>query len=341
MMSVFKQVAFVRGADKAHAVLAPHSQSSHTAQLLSGDAARKFYDDTVSLPSTSVAVVEPSTSTCAGRSHGRKTLHFQPVKPIKVSEYFIAAQSSDILKLKRCLGSGIDVNVTDIFGWTALMCACFEGAVASVQYLLKNGASKYLTNAQGKTAIELAAQRGHVEVVEMLCKPEKLAKAKIILSTERQADTSRRHPEQLCRVCGSYFTSSEMNTHETSIVHQFNLRRDSAPGVTHYGISEDNAGFQMLLGMGWNREKGFGLREQGRKFPVKTVFKRDRSGLGVEASTPRVTHFAPHDRAAVANVRGKDSREGTAQSLKSKRKEQESRSRRMKQMEIEFRRSFH
>ncbi|KAH7933929.1 hypothetical protein HPB49_019323 [Dermacentor silvarum] len=340
-MSVFKQVAFVRGVDKEQAVLVPHSQSAHTAQLLSGDAARKFYDDTVSQPSTSVDVVEPVTTTCAGRNHGRKTSHFKPVKPVKVSEYFIAAQSNDILELKRCLSSGVDVDVTDIFGWTALMSASFDGAAASVQYLLKNGASRYLTNAQGKTAIELAAQRGHVEVVELLCKPEKLAKTETILSTEPQAENSRRHPEQLCRVCGRYFTSSEMNTHETSIVHQFNLRRDSPPGVTHYGISENNAGFQMLLSMGWDRDKGFGPREQGRKFPVKTVLKRDRSGLGVEAATPRVTHFAPHDRAAVANVREKESREGVAQSLKRKRKEQESRSRRMKQMEIEFRRSFH
>lgn len=327
-MSVFEQVAFVRAVEQEKVVVS-QPQPTHTAvRPLNGDSARRFYDDVVSQPSTSVDGVKQLTAAVAGRNRRRRTCS-QSVKPVKVSEYFSAAQRNDISALERCLSSGVDVDVTDIFGWTALMCASCDGATASVQYLLENGASRCLTNTQGKTAVELAAQRGHVVVVELLCKPEKLAKAKAAPCTE--ARDPQQDPAQLCHVCDRYLSSSERNAHETSIVHQFNLRRDSAPGMTHYGIAESNAGFRMLLGMGWNRERGFGLREQGRKFPVKTVLKRNRSGLGAEAPTPRVTHFAAHDRAAV------ESREGTPL----KRKEQESRSRRMKHMEIEFRRSFH
>lgn len=327
---MFKHVAFVRAVEQQEHVVVASPQPT----ALTGESARKFYDDVVSQPSTSVDDVETVTATATGRNRGRQTSLCQPMKPLKVSEYFIAAQRNDIAKLEQCLRSGVGVDVTDIFGWTALMCASCDGAAASVRYLLTNGASRHLANAQGKTAIELAAQRGHVEVVELLCKPEKQS----IQSTERQAGYSRRDPARLCRVCDCHFSSSEKNTHEASIVHQFNLSRDRTPGVTHYGISESNAGFQMLLGMGWDRNKGFGPRKQGRKFPVKTVLRRNRSGLGADVSTPRVTHFAPHDRAAVEN----ESRlGGTAPSPKRKRKEQESQSQRMKLMEIEFRRSFH
>ncbi|KAL1425600.1 hypothetical protein MTO96_019029 [Rhipicephalus appendiculatus] len=331
---MFKHVAFVRAVEQQEHVAVASPQSA----ALNGESARKFYDDVVSQPSTSVDVVEPVTATGAGRDRGRQTSLCHPVKPLKVSEYFIAAQRNDIVKLERCLRSGIAVDVTDVFGWTALMCAACDGAADSVRYLLQNGASKCLVNAQGKTAVELAAQRGRVEVVELLCKSEKLSKNATIQSTERQDDDSRRDPTQLCRVCDRHFSSSEKNTHEASILHQFNVSRHRAPGVTHYGISESNTGFQMLLGMGWDRNKGFGPREQGRKFPVKTVLRRNRSGLGAEVPTPRVTHFAPHDRAAVEN----NSRlGGKAPSLKRKLKEQESHSLRMRQMEIEFRRSFH
>lgn len=45
---------------------------------------------------------------------------------------------------------------------------------------------------------------------------------------------------------------------------------------------------------------GLGPEGIGRKFPVKTVLKRDRLGLGSkESKQARVTHFGPNDHSAV------------------------------------------
>ena len=59
----------------------------------------------------------------------------------------------------------------------------------------------------------------------------------------------------------------------------------------------------MMLRSGWQPEKGLGSEGQGQKFPVKTVLKRDRQGLGVEKeSRAKVTHFGPKDTASVETV---------------------------------------
>ncbi|XP_077494225.1 G patch domain and ankyrin repeat-containing protein 1 homolog isoform X1 [Amblyomma americanum] len=345
-MAFLRRVTFVRGVEQEQQAIEAHNfRSAQAAELLSGECAKRFYEDVVSQPSTSSADTHrPVTSPGVGSECSNNGRRPSPTRAraVKVSEYFTAAQRNDLSELKRCLLAGVDVDATDVFGWTALMCASCDGAERSVRYLLNKGANKHLKNTQGRTAVELAARQGHVNVVELLCKPEKLdraEKASDVSKTSREAPGS--DSEEFCSVCGRPFSSAEMKAHETSIVHQFNLRLGRSPSSTHYEIPENNAGFQMLLGMGWNRDRGFGPREQGRKFPVKTVLKRDRSGLGVEPSAPRVTHFGPHDRAAIENLRRKGSREDAERSLKRKRKDEEAKFRRMKEMEIEFRRSFH
>ncbi|TGZ58815.1 hypothetical protein CRM22_009436 [Opisthorchis felineus] len=49
---------------------------------------------------------------------------------------------------------------------------------------------------------------------------------------------------------------------------------------------------------------GLGSRGQGRRFPVATVLKRDRLGLGISSTkkVAKVTHFPAHDIAAVHTV---------------------------------------
>lgn len=45
---------------------------------------------------------------------------------------------------------------------------------------------------------------------------------------------------------------------------------------------------------------GLGRDGGGRKFPVKTILKRDRLGLGCDREMqPRITHFGPKDHLAV------------------------------------------
>ena len=68
---------------------------------------------------------------------------------------------------------------------------------------------------------------------------------------------------------------------------------------------------------------GLGPEGEGRKFPIKTVLKRDRYGLGNEMSSKaRVTHFAPNDQDAVKikKERNKDGRKETKRTLSKKQK---------------------
>lgn len=53
-------------------------------------------------------------------------------------------------------------------GNTALMFAAQWGQMASVEYLLKNGADTGITNTQGETALSLAMKNGHRDVVVLL-----------------------------------------------------------------------------------------------------------------------------------------------------------------------------
>ncbi len=55
----------------------------------------------------------------------------------------------------------------------------------------------------------------------------------------------------------------------------------------------------MLKNHGWTETSGLGKLGEGRKYPVKTVLKRDLKGLGMERKPARVTHFHAHDERAV------------------------------------------
>ena len=70
---------------------------------------------------------------------------------------------------------------------------------------------------------------------------------------------------------------------------------------------------------------GLGPEGIGRKFPVKTVLKRDRLGLGSKGSEQaRVTHFGPNDCNAVQRrkVNSKEKQKGKQQRRSSRRERQ-------------------
>ncbi|CAN7995108.1 unnamed protein product [Ixodes hexagonus] len=343
-MSQFKSVTFIRSRESTLVDRAPHGTrtSSENAKKLTGDTARQIYEDIISLPSTKPGVsctVTPNKRQSPKRKAGTRCQQApKPAAPAKPSQLFTAAQHNDVAEIERCLAAGLDVNHIDSFGWTPLMCAACDGAEDSVCCLLKRNADKRMLNKQGKTAMDLAMARGHFNVVQLLCKTEPGLE-----NNNRQADGGEQtEPEedQFCYACRRTVTSSELSNHCASIVHQLSTgccRRNR----THYGIPETNAGFQMLLGMGWDRECGFGPSGSGRKFPVKTVLKRDRCGLGVAEARARVTHFGARDTSAVESVRRKKHDDGHIGKPKKTRKEHEREAETWRRKEIEFRREFH
>jgi hypothetical protein len=49
----------------------------------------------------------------------------------------------------------------------------------------------------------------------------------------------------------------------------------------HFGIPINSKGYQLLRdALHWNEESGLGKSEQGRLFPIPTLVKRNRLGLG-------------------------------------------------------------
>ena len=74
--------------------------------------------------------------------------------------------------MAKLLRSGAAVDAVDDDGWTALMEAAFSGQAECTRLLLKAGADSTLRATgggwEGWTALELAEEQGHAEVVAVL-----------------------------------------------------------------------------------------------------------------------------------------------------------------------------
>ena len=77
---------------------------------------------------------------------------------------------------------------------------------------------------------------------------------------------------------------------------------------THFVIPEANVGYQMMIHGGWDKKSGLGPSGSGKLYPVKTILKQDRHGLGLDREagskvTARVTHFDANDESSVREPR--------------------------------------
>lgn len=214
------------------------------------------------------------------------------------------SQNNDAVGLRKMLAQGFNVNVKDEYGWSLLMVAACAGAKDTVQTLLEYKARTGVRDSKGNTALYLATMKGHRKIVDILIKSSKKKNNRYESDEKEKAKNVQRKTqteEFFCNVCQKAFKECTETQHETSIVHQFNL----GAGVrkTLYGIPPSNKGYQLLVNQGWDTEKGLGPHSSGTKFPVKTVLKRDREGLGSSTrDTGRVTHFGPADTSAVQRV---------------------------------------
>ena len=69
-----------------------------------------------------------------------------------------------------CRYPNVDINLLSRFGQTALMKAAQAGKAESIKILIDHGARVDVRNKQGKSAIDIAAEKGHSHVVELLSK---------------------------------------------------------------------------------------------------------------------------------------------------------------------------
>lgn len=73
-----------------------------------------------------------------------------------------------VVKLLLDRGAKPNIVPNDHSGWTALMAAAARGHASTVALLLRNGADPGIKSKDGKTAIDLAREEGHSEVVRKL-----------------------------------------------------------------------------------------------------------------------------------------------------------------------------
>ena len=211
------------------------------------------------------------------------------------------------------------------------MCAACAGQMPCVNVCLEYGADKIATNASGQTAEELARSAGYSDVADYI-RSFDLEK----LRQSRKSKESNLGFEPFwCDTCKTSFSAAEADSHKYSTVHLFNLGHKPVP--PNYLIPETNKGFQMLLKKGWNIDSGLGPTGDGHKYPVKTVLKRDRKGLGVPGERGKVTHFEKNDTQAIAHMplpERKMSARGYA------KKDQKRKERQAKRWEIDLRREL-
>jgi ankyrin repeat protein len=115
----------------------------------------------------------------------------------RISNFLAAAESGDTAKVAKSLSRGIEINVTDEGGQTALMLAADQGHIDTVKVLLQHRPLLDLQNKLGGTALMMASFNGHFEVVTELLKSgaDVNAKAKsgytaLIVASARQNETA-------------------------------------------------------------------------------------------------------------------------------------------------------
>ena len=83
-------------------------------------------------------------------------------------DFVSAAAAGEEAKFQSFLQAGIDINVTNKYGYTALMWAAGQGRSNIVQSLISHGAVVDKTSSDGSTALFFAAQEGRMNVVPLL-----------------------------------------------------------------------------------------------------------------------------------------------------------------------------
>lgn len=78
--------------------------------------------------------------------------------------------ASDIEIVRMLLDAGADLNAKSQSGSTPLHTAAFTGDRASLNLLLKRGADPAIRNNDGKTAGDLATERGHHDMAEQIAR---------------------------------------------------------------------------------------------------------------------------------------------------------------------------
>lgn len=260
----------------------------HTIDGVSGAEVQQFYQEILETPETKSKSQTESTTKAPSRVKEKKP----PLQPFDKNKFFRLAIGNNVNELSQmCISEEEQLNSKDNYNWTALMMAACEGAADTVAWLLQLGASTEVADKSGNTALQLARSRGHAGIMQLL----EAAESSFTEPDDEEESTATAIAPFYCRVCQREYSESTWREHQTSTVHQFNMKSLPAHRLQKFNIPARNRGLQLMLKQGWDREHGLGPTQNGRLYPVKTVLWKQRTGLGIQQSPARVTHFQAFD----------------------------------------------
>ena len=295
---------------------------------LSGQEARQIYEDILSMPeeSSNGGELKLLRKRKMKVRRARKTSHCQTPglseQPLpSIAQVFHSVQEGGLELLQSAVSSGYcDINATDQFHWTLLMCASHAGHIHIVEYLLASGAGvgwREHVDRKGQSAADLARLAGHSSIAQLI----ESSNDTEFSDSEKRRNVNFQSPKPhkilcqrsyFCDVCKQTVIENVGEKHTTSTTHQFSCQHQ--PKVHGYSIPQTNRGYQMMLRGGWDPEGGLGSKREGQKYPVKTILKRDRLGFGLtrqkaSQGKSRVTHFAAFDESAVKRLSQREKRD--------------------------------
>jgi uncharacterized protein len=89
-------------------------------------------------------------------------------KKAKVEKLMQSARTGNVENVKQIIEEGIDINITDNDGWTALMNAAWSNQASVLGFLIKKGADLKFENEVGDTAFLLATQKENNVIINLL-----------------------------------------------------------------------------------------------------------------------------------------------------------------------------
>ncbi|CAG9788890.1 unnamed protein product [Diatraea saccharalis] len=246
--------------------------------LVNGEEAKRTYLSIVKLTETErnkEHLKDNPTSSllqekCA--SHGLSDRH------ISDKDLFLSVQNDDIDTLKQALDNCPDMlSRLDEYGWSLLMIACQASSTNIVRELLNRGIDTSIRDKAGNSAQSLVIKNKNYVIADLL-----LSHKNRVEDHHYDNINNTKHLEEIteffCEQC-NFKVNTSRNAHFSSTIHNLNLSKGKKI-PSHYIIPETNKGFQIMLKVGWDKKSGLGPKGIGTKYPIKTVQKKDRLGLG-------------------------------------------------------------
>ncbi|CAH0401024.1 unnamed protein product [Chilo suppressalis] len=243
--------------------------------LLSGEEAKQIYLSEVETSSEKKSKHSQAKVTDVVRKYHDE--HGFMKSEILDRDLFLSAENDDIDTIKQALDASPDkIKILDDYGWNLLMIACQANSINVVKELLSRGIDTSVRDKAGNSAQSLIIKNKNYELADILLSYRDRRK-------NESARTFAPNPDEeimdfICETCNIKVTANRKN-HLSSTEHNLNLSKGKKI-PTNFKIPESNRGFQIMLKVGWDKESGLGPQGNGPKYPIKTVQKQDRKGLG-------------------------------------------------------------